>query len=96
MTEGKNEVGPVIRSGELAEAVIEAIYEDNPDKEVSIVDRGDYVRISTDQECRLTKASLSKHLGREFDLSHLEIEMPSFAGRMKTRTDEFLWYYEKR
>ncbi|MGF1468875.1 MAG: MmoB/DmpM family protein [Sandaracinaceae bacterium] len=96
MAETKNAVGPVIRSGELADAVIEAIYDDNPEREVTVLDRGDYVRISTDGECRLTKASLERHLGRSFPLSHLEIEMPSFAGRMKTRGEEFLWYYEKR
>jgi hypothetical protein len=96
MAQGRNAVGPVIRAGELADAVIEAVYDDNPEKEVTVTDRGDYIRINTEGECRLTKDSVEKHLGRAFNLSHLEIEMPSFSGRMKTRTDEFLWYYEKR
>lgn len=96
MAEGRNAVGPVIRAGDLADAVIDAIYDDNPDKDVTVVDRGDYVRVSTEGECRLTKGSLEKHLGRSFDLSHLEIEMPSFQGRMKSRSDEFVWYYRKR
>lgn len=96
MAETRNSVGPVVRAGELADAVIEAIWDDNPEKEVSVVDRGDYVRISTEGMCRLTKGSLEKHLGRGFDLSHLEIEMPSFMGRMKTVGDEYLWYYQKK
>jgi hypothetical protein len=95
MTSGRSEVGPILRAGELAEAVIEAIHDDNPDKQVTVVDRGDYLRISTDRQCRLTRASLSRHLGRDFELNQLEVEMPSFVGRMRSRTDELLWYYER-
>lgn len=86
-------VGPIIRAGELAEAVIQAIAEDNPDKEIEVSDRGDYVRIHADRRCLLRQATLEKHLGYPFDLSLLEREMPSFAGRMKTVNQEFLWYY---
>lgn len=90
-----NAVGPILRAGEIAEAAIEAIAEDNPDRAVAVIDRGDYVRIHTDGRCRLTKATMEKHLGREYDLAMLEIEMPSFAGRLKTRWNEYLWYYEQ-
>jgi len=27
-------------------------------------------------------------------LRMLEIEMPSFCGRLKTRDDEFVWFYD--
>ncbi len=87
-------VGPIIRSGELADAVVDAIAEDNPEKEVEISDRGDYVRIHTDRRCLLRQSTLEKHLGYPFELSSLEREMPSFTGRMKTLNQEFLWYYE--
>lgn len=73
-TVSENAVGPILRAG--------AIAEDNPDKEVSVVDRGDYVRIHTNGHCRLTQATLEKHLGRAYDLPMLEIEMPSFSGRL--------------
>ena len=89
-----NGVGPIVRAGDLADAVIEAVAEDNPDKEVEVSDRGDYVRIHTERRCRLRQATLEKHLGYPFDLSLLEREMPSFTGRMKTLNQEFLWYYE--
>ena len=87
-------VGPVIRSGHLAEAIIDAVEEDNPDQDVMVLDRGDYVRVHTIGRCRLRRTSLEKALGQSYPLESLEIDMPSFRGRMKTRTDEYLWYYE--
>ena len=86
-------VGPVIRSGDLAESVIEAVEADNPGQDVLVLDRDDYVRIHTSGRCRLTRASLERALGRPFGLAALEIEMPSFRGRLSTRTDEYVWYY---
>ena len=96
-TNGKglaNFVGPVLRVGDLADAVVRAIEEDNPGKQVRIVDRGDYVRIHTEQTCRLTKQTLERLLGHAYDLRLLEIDMPSFSGRLKTRGDEYVWYYQ--
>ncbi|GIH11386.1 hypothetical protein Rhe02_94530 [Rhizocola hellebori] len=89
-----NLVGPVIRSGALAEAVIEAVADDNPGADVFVVDRDDYVRIHTAQTCRLTRASLELRLGRPLPLAALEMDMPSFAGRLRTRTEEYLWFYQ--
>lgn len=86
-------VGPVIRAGQLAEAVIDAIAEDNPDRDVMVMDREDYIRIHTRGQCRLTKASLERALGGPYNLSELEIDMPSFKGRLQTRTSEYLWFY---
>ena len=87
-------VGPVMRSGDLAEAVIDAVAEDNPDRDVFVTDRGDYVHIHTLHDCRLTRASLERSLGRSYNLSMLEIEMPSFAGRMQTSDREYRWYFK--
>ena len=91
---GHDLVGPVIRAGDLAEAVIDAVEADNPGGDVYVLDRDDYIRIHTVGECRLTLASLERGLGRPFQLSALEIDMPSFKGRMHTRTDEYRWYYQ--
>ncbi len=87
-------VGPVMRSGAIADAVIDAIADDNPEREVHVTDRGDYVHIHTLRDCRLTRASLERRLGRDYDLSMLEIDMPSFAGRMQTSDREYRWYYK--
>jgi hypothetical protein len=87
-------VGPVIRSGALAEAVIEAVADDNPGTDVFVLDRDDYVRIHTVRSCRLTLDSLQRRLGQTTSLAALEIDMPSFAGRLRTRTDEYVWFVE--
>lgn len=87
-------VGPVMRSGDIADAVIDAVADDNPQRDVYITDRGDYVHIHTLMDCRLTRASLERNLGRSYDLALLEIEMPSFAGRMQTSDHEYRWYYK--
>ena len=87
-------VGPVIRSGDIAEAVIDAVEADNPDQDVVVLDRGDYLRIHTTRECRLTRASLARFLGRPYELAALEIDMPSFKGRLRTRTEEYVWSLE--
>ena len=39
-------------------------------------------------------STIERHLGRAFDLAALEVEMPSFSGRLRTRQDEFVWYLE--
>jgi toluene monooxygenase system protein D len=93
MTSEPRLVGPVIRAGEVADAVALAIEDDNPDRAVHVTDRGDYVRIEVDGRCRLTRRSLERHMGREFALPQLESEMPSFAGRLSTRSDEYVWYF---
>ena len=87
-------VGPIMRSGEIAEAVIDAVADDNPDRDVYVTDRGDYLHIHTLNDCRLTKASLERNLGRNFDLAMLEIEMSSFAGRMHTSDREYRWFFK--
>lgn len=88
-------VGPVIRAGNLADAVIDAVEEDNPGVDVLVLDRDDYVRIHTRERCRLTLDSLQRALGQKFQLAALEIDMPSFKGRLKTSVGEYLWFYDK-
>jgi hypothetical protein len=90
---GTNWVGPVLRVGDLAESVARAIAEDNPGKPINIVDRADYVRIHTEHRCRLTRQTLERQLGHPYELRLLEIEMPSFSGRLQTGADEYVWYY---
>lgn len=93
---GPDLVGPVVRAGPLAEAVIDAVEADNPGRDVLVLDRDDYLRIHTAHECRLTQASLARFLGRPYQLATLEIDMPSFKGRLRTRTDEYVWFYDRQ
>ena len=45
-----NRVGPVMRAGDLALAVIEAAKIDNPDKEIFVDDKRAYIRIHAEHE----------------------------------------------
>lgn len=91
-------VGPVVRGmdGDLAEAVITAIENDNPGLDVEVDDQGGYVRVGTEGRCRLTRASLEDALGRPFPLHRLEPSLAGFAGRMQLSDDEVVWYLERQ
>jgi toluene monooxygenase system protein D len=91
-------VGPVLRGmdGDIIDAVLVAIGEDNPDDQVLYEDRGGYVRIHTSRRCRVTRKSLEAALGRPFRLAELEPSLSGFAGRMRYQGDEALeWYLER-
>ena len=76
--------------------MIDAIEADNPDADVEVDDEGGYIRISTPNRCRLTRASLEDALGRTFKLHQLEPSLAGFAGRMKLTDDEVVWYLERQ
>lgn len=90
-------VGPILRGvdGELCDAVIQAIEDDNPDADVEVDDQGGYVKITTPWRCRLTRASLENELGREFRLADIEINLAGFAGRILVGDDEIVWHLER-
>ncbi len=90
-----NRVGPIVRSGEVAQAVAEAVEIDNPDKEIFIDDKVAYVRIAVENECILRKDTMEEVLGREFEMRELEINLSSFAGRIETTREYVRFYFEK-
>ena len=92
---GQNSVGPVLRSGEVADAVVEAIQLDNPHKEFSIEDHLAYVRIETDGDCIIRQETLSETLGRAIEMAELEVNLTSFAGRIETSDTQMRFYFEK-
>lgn len=85
-------VGPVLRMSDDIMAVIRAIEDDNPDAFIEVVDRGAYVRVQAQHRLRVTRASIERELGRTFELRELEAQMSAFAGRIKTGSDEIVWY----
>ena len=78
----KNAVGPVQRMSEDVEAIIAAIEDDNPGTEIEVIDRGAYVRIQAEQRMKVTRASIERHIGRNFEMRQLEPMMSAFAGRI--------------
>ena len=90
-----NNVGPIIRAGELVEPVIETAEIDNPGKEIRVEDKRAYVRIETDGELILTRKTLEEQLGRPFQMQELEINLASFAGQILADEDQIRFYFEK-
>jgi toluene monooxygenase system protein D len=88
-----NNVGPIVRAGDVAEAVAEAAIIDNPDKEVTVEANGAYSRIYTDGELIITRETLEEELGRPFRMTELEINLASFAGRIEVTADHARFYY---
>ena len=95
-TARKNAVGPVLRAGEVADAVVEALQEDNPGKEFTVEDRVAYVRAETEGECLVRADTVARVLGRPFRIAELEVNLSSFSGRIETTDDTMRFYFEKR
>lgn len=91
-----NKVGPVLRAGEIAQAAIEAIHEDNPGKEVHVEDRTAYVRVELEGECIIRRETMQEMLGRPFQMRELETVLGSFAGQIETTTDHVRFYYARK
>ena len=90
LADGVARVGPVLEAGDVADALVAAIREENPD--VTVDDRGAYVRVSVPRVCRLSRQAVERRLGRAFRLpGDLERVMPSFKGRLKMDDDGASW-----
>jgi len=84
-------VGPVLRMSDDVDAIVGAIVDDNPGQDVTIVDRGAYIRVSGAGELRVTRKSVQRHLGRDFEMRQLEELMSAFAGRIDMTSEEVRW-----
>ena len=90
-----NMVGPVMRAGDIAEAVVEAAEIDNPDKEILNDDKVAYVRIQAEDELILKRETIEECLGRPFRMQELEINLSSFAGNIEMGSDSVRFYFKK-
>jgi toluene monooxygenase system protein D len=91
-----NPVGPILRMSDEVESVIEAIRDDNPDREIEVIDRGAYVRVQADGYLVVTEESLQRHLGSNFRIRSLEVMLTAFAGRILTSSDRIEWHLATR
>jgi|UniRef100_Q479D6 toluene monooxygenase system protein D len=91
-----NLVGPVMRAGDLAMAVIEAAKVDNPGKEVFVDDKRAYIRIHTEQEMVLHRETIEEELGRPFKMNDLEVDLSSFAGQIESGDNSIRFYFMKK
>lgn len=89
-------VGPILRMGDYVEEVIAAIRDDNPAQDISVVDRGSYVRVQGHDRIRLTENTLRNYLGADYEIRSFGTMMSSFVGRVITNSDEIVWENIKR
>jgi len=90
-----NLVGPVMRAGDLAMAVIEAAKVDNPGKEIFVEDKRAYIRIHAEQEMILRQETIEEELGRPFKINDLEVDLSSFAGQIESGDNAVRFYFNK-
>ena len=95
MTATANRVGPVLRMVDEVDAVVRAIIEDNPDKEIEVLDRGAYIRVQAEWCLRVSRATIERHIGRPYPMREFEHMLASFAGRIRMTSDEVVWQYNE-
>jgi toluene monooxygenase system protein D len=86
-----NAVGPILRTSDEVDLVVAAIEDDNPDREIEVIDHGSYVRIQAEDYLRVTGESLKRYLGSDFETHSLEEMLTAFAGRINTTSDMIEW-----
>lgn len=89
-----NMVGPVLRGGEIAQAVIDAVQTDNPEKKIVVTDHATYVRVEAEGGCIIRRNTMEEVLGRPFRMPELEVNLTSFSGQIET-TDSYTRFYLK-
>jgi toluene monooxygenase system protein D len=94
-TESRNLVGPCVRCGDIADAVVDAAHEDNPGREIVVEDHSAYVRLKVEKELILRRATIEDHLGRPFQMWELQPEMAAIAGLVEVSDDSIRFYYDK-
>lgn len=94
MAENKQErryVGPVLRAGEFADSVIEAIREDNEGRDIRTEDHASYIRVQVQGECLIRLETVEEMLGRPVTHGDIEAYMPSFEGFIETAPGQFIF-----
>ncbi len=96
MSETSNKVGPVLMTGEIADAAVEALEEDNPGKTFEVQDHEAYMRVQTDNECIIRRETMENILARPFVMQELEVVLSTFAGRIDLTSDYVRFWLKKK
>lgn len=80
-------VGPIITTGEIADAAVEAAELDNPGREIRVTKGPSYIRLEARGEIALSTCNMSQALGRPFHMGELEKNMPGFSGFIRMGSD---------
>ena len=81
-------VGPVMKAGEIGDAVLDAIREDNADRKIEVEEHASYLRIKVEGECVIRFETVGDMLGRDVLLSDIESNMPAFEGFIRVETSQ--------
>ncbi|MEV5408771.1 MmoB/DmpM family protein [Thermopolyspora sp. NPDC052614] len=87
--------GPLLRSGDTTDAVIEALREDNPGSELLIQDHGGYLRIEGEDGLLLRRETAERALGRPFRMQEIELLMAGYSGMIALTEESARWYFKK-
>ncbi len=92
---GRNMAGPLLRGGETTAAIIDAIVEDNPDREVHVDDHGAYVRVEAEGGMIVRRETIERMLGRPFRMQEIEVYLTGFSGKIETTQHHVRWYFNQ-
>ncbi len=76
----KRFVGPCIKTGEVGDAVLEAIQKDNKERAIKVEEHASYLRIKVQGECVISYETVGDMLGRNVERADIESNMPAFEG----------------
>jgi len=85
--------GPLLRAGEVTDALIEALQEDNPGKELRVRDASGYVRVEGPGGLILNRKTIEEMLGRPFSMQEIEIHMTGFSGKIEMTAETIRWFF---
>lgn len=90
-TRKPRQAGIDLQDTESNRPVIEGIIEDNPEAEVT--NMPGLVRIRTEGSLRVSKATVEKHVGGEWDPEDIQLAIVSMAGNLDIEEDyiEIAW-----
>ena len=76
--------------------MLDAIREDNEDKEVVVEEHASYLRIKVRGECLVRFETVSDMLGSTVSRGDIESNMPSFEGFIRVEEDQMLFLAESK
>lgn len=92
--EPERAAGPLLRSGDTADAIIEALQEDNPDVVLKVKDHSGYIRVEGAGGLILRRETAERALGHPFRMQEIELVMAGYSGKIELTEDHARWYFK--
>ena len=92
--EPRRSAGPLLRSGDNADAIIEALQEDNPDVELAVKDHAGYIRVEGRDGLILRRETAERALGRPFRMQEIELLMAGYSGKIELTEEHARWFFK--